>query len=55
VPVGAAVRKGQNLGEVKDVEGHVLQTAFSPADGRVLFIVSSLAMNRTDPLLAVGA
>jgi predicted deacylase len=55
VPVGAAVKKGQNLGEVKDVEGRVLQTASSPADGHVLFIVSSLAMNRTDPLLAVGA
>ncbi len=55
VAVGAAVRAGQDLGHVKDEEGHVLQTAVSPADGRVLFIVSSLAMNRTDPLLAVGA
>lgn len=55
VAVGAAVQKGQNLGTVQDVEGHVLQTALSPGDGRVLFIVSSLAMNRTDPLLAVGA
>lgn len=55
VPVGEAVEKGQDLGCVKDVEGHVLQTAISPADGRVLFIVSSLAINRTDPLLAVGA
>jgi hypothetical protein len=33
----------------------VLQQAISPADGRVLFIVSSLAINDTDPLLAVGA
>jgi predicted deacylase len=55
VPVGAMVRKGQELGSVQDIEGHVLQTAVSPADGRVLFIVSSLAINRTDPLLAVGA
>lgn len=55
VPVGEAVQKGQELGWVKDVEGHVLQTAISPADGRILFIVSSLAINRTDPLLAVGA
>ena len=29
--------------------------ASSPADGVVLFIVSSLAINQTDPLLAVGA
>jgi uncharacterized protein len=55
VPVGDAVSKGQDLGCIKDVEGHVLQRAISPADGRVLFIVSSLAINRTDPLLAVGA
>jgi predicted deacylase len=55
VPVGAVVTKGQDLGRVTDVEGHVLQTAISPADGRTLFIVSSLAINRTDPLLVVGA
>jgi uncharacterized protein len=55
VPVGATVEQGQDLGHVKDVEGRVLQRALSPADGRVLFIVSSLAMNKTDPLLAVGA
>jgi len=55
VPVGEFVRKGQELGRVEDVEGHALQTAISPAEGRVLFIVSSLAINKTDPLLAVGA
>ena len=55
VPVGEAVRKGQDLGAIRDAEGRVLQTATSPADGRILFIVSSLAINRTDPLLAVGA
>ncbi|MGE5243684.1 MAG: succinylglutamate desuccinylase/aspartoacylase family protein [Betaproteobacteria bacterium] len=55
VPVAAHVMKGQDLGCVQDAEGRVLQTAVSPADGRVLFIVSSLAINRGDPLLAVGA
>jgi len=55
VTVNDRVKAGQNLGLVKDYEGHVLQTAISPADGIVLFIVSSLAINRTDPLLAVGA
>jgi predicted deacylase len=55
VPVGAEVRKGQSLGTIVDAEGRVLQAALSPADGRVLFIVSSLAINRTDPLLAIGA
>jgi uncharacterized protein len=55
VSVNAPVIKGQTLGVVKDWEGRVLQTAVSPADGRVLFIVSSLAINNNDPLLAVGA
>jgi predicted deacylase len=55
VAVNEAVKAGQNLGCVKDCEGGVLQTPVSPADGMVLFIVSSLAINRSDPLLAVGA
>ena len=55
VEVNDEVKAGQNLGCVKDCEGHLLQTALSPADGVVLFLVTSLAINRTDPLLAVGA
>lgn len=55
IAVNEKVKAGQNLGCVKDCEGRVLQTAISPADGVVLFIVSSLAINQTDPLLAVGA
>jgi uncharacterized protein len=55
VAVNDRVKAGQNLGCVKDYEGRVLQTALSPADGVILFLVSSLAINRTDPLLAVGA
>jgi uncharacterized protein len=55
VAVNDRVKAGQNLGVIKDYEGHVLQTAISPADGIVLFIVTSLAINRGDPLLAVGA
>ncbi|HLW81915.1 MAG TPA: succinylglutamate desuccinylase/aspartoacylase family protein [Candidatus Acidoferrales bacterium] len=55
VAVNEKVKAGQDLGCVKNCEGRVLQTAISPADGVVLFIVSSLAINQTDPLLAVGA
>jgi len=55
VAVNDAVKAGQELGVVADWEGRVLQCATAEADGRVLFIVSSLAINRTDPLLAVGA
>ena len=52
--VDELVRKGQELGHVKDFQGAILQTAVAPVDGRVLFMVSSLAMNKGDPLLAVG-
>jgi uncharacterized protein len=55
VAVNDKVKAGQNLGCVKNCEGRVLQNAVSPADGVVLFIVTSLAINKTDPLLAVGA
>lgn len=55
VEVGDTVSAASDLGSVTDCEGRVLQPAPSPADGRVLFIVTSLAINRGDPLLAVGA
>ncbi len=55
VSVGDRVKSGQDLGCVKDHEGRVLQTAKSPAEGRVLFLVTSLAINKGDPFLAVGA
>jgi hypothetical protein len=55
VAVGDVVREGQELGRVLDYEGKVLQSALSPADGVVLFLVTSLAINKGDPLLAVGA
>ena len=54
VSVGEAVRTGQELGCIKDWEGNVLQTALSPGEGTVLFIVSSLAIHENDPLFAVG-
>lgn len=55
VQVGDTVRQGQPLGRITDYEGNVLQEVQSPADGRILFLVSSLAINKGDPLLAVGA
>jgi predicted deacylase len=55
VAVGETVAKGQDLGVIRDWEGSDLQPAAAPVAGRVLFIVSSLAINRGDPLLAVGA
>jgi predicted deacylase len=55
VSVGESVRAGQELGCIKDWEGNVLQTGLSPGEGIVLFIVSSLAIHKNDPLFAVGA
>jgi predicted deacylase len=55
VAVGETVCSGQDLGCITDFEGRVLQIARSPVEGTVLFIVSSLAINHDDPLLAVGA
>jgi predicted deacylase len=55
VEVGEMVRQGQDLGSITDFQGNVLQSIVAPADGMVLFLVSSLAINQGDPLLAVGA
>ena len=55
VAVGELVEKGQLVGKVTDVWGSTLQEAHAPVSGVVLFLVSSLAMNQGDPLLAVGA
>lgn len=55
VEVGDQVREGQVLGVVKDVWGNILQTAYASANGAILFLVSSLAINNEDPLLSIGA
>lgn len=55
IQVGDTVRKDQDLGRVADFEGNTLQAITAPLNGTVLFLVSSLAMNRGDPLLAIGA
>jgi predicted deacylase len=53
--VGDSVQKGQQLGHIKDFVGNVVEEVISPATGIVLFLVTTLAMNDNDPLLAVGA
>ena len=52
--VGEAVQAGQVLGIVTDYLGNPVQTALAPIDGLVVFLVTTLAMNIGDPLLAVG-
>lgn len=53
--VGEEVKQGQVLGRVTDYLGNTVQVAEAPVDGTVLFLVTTLAMNDGDPLLAVGA
>jgi len=53
--VGDVVAKGRDLGYIGDHLNNVLQTLEAPLSGRILFLVTSLAINQGDPLLAVGA
>lgn len=54
VSVGEAVAEGQTLGRIADYLGDTLAEVKAPAAGPVLFLVTTLAMNHGDPLLAVG-
>ncbi len=54
VSVGERVTQGQFLGEVQDFFGRRLVAVEAPIGGVVLFLVTSLAMNAGDPLLAMG-
>lgn len=52
---GNVVTKGQQLGYVADHLGNVLQVAQAPVSGRILLVVTSLAIKEGEPLLVVGA
>ena len=54
VGVGDKVSAGQNVGSVCDYFGKELQAAISPTNGTVLFLVTSLAINKGDPLMGIG-
>lgn len=54
VEVGQEVVQGQVFGEIRDYFGEVLQTAIAPVAGMVPFLVTSLAVNASDPLGMVG-
>lgn len=55
VSVGDRIDRGQLVGETRDYFGQRLAEITSPADGIVLFTVTTPATNPSDPLLAVGA
>jgi predicted deacylase len=54
VGVGDRIAQGTIVGEVQDAFGVVLERPAAPMDGVVIFLVSSLAMNAGDPLLALA-
>ncbi len=53
VRVGDRVKAGQDVGAITDYFGNRLQHLETPATGEVGFLVTSLAMNADDPILAV--
>lgn len=55
VEIGQQVEKGEPVGVVRDYFGVTLEEHRAPSSGVVLFLVTSLAINEGDPLLAVGA
>jgi predicted deacylase len=55
VALGDTVEEGQAVGQVRDYFGEVLREYVAPASGVVLFLLTSLAIDEGDPLLAVGA
>jgi predicted deacylase len=54
VQPGENVKQGQLLGEMVDLLGNHLQDIASPADGLILFTVTSPAIKKEGLLLAVG-
>jgi hypothetical protein len=55
VTVGQQVREGDLLAEFTDLFGDKVGELRSPATGPVLFLVTSPAVNKNDPLMAIGA
>ncbi|MDA0684720.1 MAG: succinylglutamate desuccinylase/aspartoacylase family protein [Bacteroidetes bacterium] len=54
VGIGDMVEKGQDMGNICDIFGEELQSSTSPVSGEILFLVTSLAMNSGDPLMAIA-
>lgn len=54
VEVGEQVTAGQTIGELRDLFGDTLEVLKSPATGPVLFLVTSLAVKKGNPLIGVG-
>lgn len=51
---GQSVQVGDKLGEIRDYFGHTLSEYHAGLAGTVLYVISSLAINAGDPLVAIG-
>ena len=54
VRAGDTVRRGRLMGTIKDYFGILVAEYAAPADGMVLLLATSLAMNAGDPLFGLG-
>jgi predicted deacylase len=55
VRLDAHVEAGELLGEIRDLLGDVVQAVTAPVSGTVLYYVATLAIDRGDPLVGIGA
>jgi len=55
VGVGDTIEPGQHLGDITDYFGQVIQRLHATAGGEITFLVTSLAMNAGDPILAIAS
>lgn len=54
VRINDVVKHGDKVGEIRDLFGMTLGEYFSSQDGVVLYVISSLAINTGNPLIAIG-
>jgi len=54
VQVGAYATVGERLGTIRNLFGDIVETVTARTKGTLLFVVTSLAINEGDPLLAIS-
>ena len=54
VGLGDEVAQGQKVGEVRDLLGQTIQEIYSEVDGKVVYLIVSLAVRASEPLLSIG-
>jgi len=54
VKLGEDVVKGQKIGEIRNLLGDLIEEFFSEADGIIVYIITSLAIAKGEPVLSIG-